>query len=86
VPYGYVYAQGKKIGGAADMVHIYTAAEVAFDTEIGKNYQIQALSEMSLGWQNLGDPIPGTGNAISYVTPTRDDVQQYFRVQITTAP
>ncbi|MCU0787493.1 MAG: hypothetical protein MUC91_04780 [Verrucomicrobia bacterium] len=86
VPYGYVYAQGKKIGGAADMVHIYTAAEVAFDTEIGKNYQIQAVSELSLGWQNLGDPIPGTGNAISYVTPTRDDVQQYFRVQITTAP
>jgi hypothetical protein len=86
VPNGVVYASGKTIGGAAGTVHIYTAAEVAFDTQVGKNYQIQEVSELSSGWQNLGNPIAGTGKAISYVTPTRDGVQQFFRVLITTAP
>ena len=83
VPDGVVYASGKAIGGAPGTLYIYTAAEVTFDTEIGKTYQIQEVSALSGGWQDLGSPIPGTGNAISYVTPTRDGVQQFFRVLIT---
>ena len=59
---------------------IYTAAEVVFDTVVGKTYQIQAASALSVGWENVGAPISGTGNAISYVTPTRQNVQQFFRV------
>jgi hypothetical protein len=75
-----VWANGTSIGGGTNTIHIYTAAEVAFDTEIGRNYQIQAISSLGGGWQNIGTPIPGTGQAISYVTPTRPNAQQYYRV------
>ena len=80
VPNGVVWANVTAIGGATNTVHIYTAAEVAFDTEVGKTYQIQSVSSLSGGWQNLGSPIAGTGTMISYVTPTRNNVQQYYRV------
>lgn len=80
MPDGVVWANGTSIGGDANSIHIYTAAEIAFDTEVGKNYQIQAISSLGGGWQNIGTPIPGTGEAISYVTPTRANAQQFYRV------
>ncbi len=80
VPDGVVWANASEIGGGTNTIHIYTAAEVAFDTEVGKTYQIQSVSSLSGGWQNVGSPIPGTGNAISYVTPTRSNAQQFYRV------
>lgn len=85
-PGGVVWAAGKNLvnpptsGGETNSVRIYTAAEVVFDTETGKNYQIQAASSLSQGWQNVGTPITGTGSAVSYVTPTRSNLQQYYRV------
>lgn len=66
--------------GDTNVVHIYTAAEVAFDTQVGSSYQIQSISSLSGGWQNVGAPIAGTGSAISYVTPTRQNAQQFYRV------
>jgi hypothetical protein len=66
--------------GATNTIQIYTAAEVAFNTVVGKTYQIQSVSSVVGGWQNVGYPIPGTGEAVSYVTPTRKNVQQYYRV------
>lgn len=80
VPDGVVWANGNSIGGGTNTIHIYRAAEIAFDTEQGKTYQIQAISTLGGGWQNVGAPIPGTGSAISYVTPTRPKAQQYYRV------
>ena len=80
VPDGVVWANAGSIGGGTNSIHIYTAAEIAFDTEVGKNYQIQSISTLGGGWQNLGAPLPGTGQAISYVTPTRSNAQQYYRV------
>ena len=82
LPTGVVWANGNSLAnpGGTNTIHIYTAAEVAFDTQIGKTYQIQAISSLGTGWTNVGDPIPGTGEAFSYVTPTRYDVQQFFRV------
>ena len=80
-----VWANGKDVGGipaTTNTVQIYTAAEVVFNTEVGKTYQLQAISSLSGGWQNVGAPITGTGYAISYVTPTRTNVQQFYRVQI----
>lgn len=85
-PDGVVLANGKNLvnppvnPGDTNAIAIYTAAEVAFSTEAGKSYQLQSISSLSEGWQNVGSPIPGTGNPISYVTPTRGNVQQYFRV------
>ena len=80
VPDGVVWANGSTIGGATNTIHIYTAAEVAFDTDLGKMYQIQAVSSLGGGWQNVGAPIAGTGTTISYVTPTRSKAQQFYRV------
>jgi len=80
VPGGVVYANGKSLGGTTDTVQIYTAAEVAFNTEVGKSYQLQAATSVSSGWQNVGPLIPGDGLTHSYVTPTRSPTQQFFRV------
>jgi hypothetical protein len=80
---GVVWANGNTLAnpyGATNTIQIYTAAEVAFNTVLGKTYQIQAASSLSKGWQNIGYPIPGTGESVSYVTPTRQNVQQFFRV------
>jgi Cytochrome c554 and c-prime len=72
--------------GDTNVVHIYTAAEVTFDTELGKYYQIQSIGSLSGGWQNIGNPIAGTGDSISYLTPTRNNAQQFFRVVTTPSP
>jgi len=80
VPDGVVWANGSAIGGSTNTVRIYMAAEIAFDTEVGVTYQIQASSTLGGGWTNVGAPIAGTGAAISYVTPTRSKLQQYYRV------
>jgi hypothetical protein len=88
VPDGVVWVDGKDVATTpidpnnTNSVAIYTAAEVVFNTEIGKSYQIQSTSSLSGGWQNVGDSIPGTGSAISYVTPTRTKVQQFYRVEV----
>jgi len=82
VPGGVVWANGKTLGNSAatNTVQIYTAAEIAFNTEAGKSYQLQAISSLDGGWHNIGNPIVGDGNAFSYVTPTRQNVMQYYRV------
>ncbi len=80
VPDGVVWSNGTSIGGGTNTIHIYTAAEIAFDTEVGRTYQIQAISNFGSGWQNVGTPLAGTGQAISYVTPTRSKAQQFYRV------
>jgi hypothetical protein len=77
---GVVYGNVTAIGGETNTVHIYTAAEVSFDTEVGKTYQIQGVSSLSGGWQNVGSAVAGTGSSVSLLTPTRNNVQQYFRV------
>ncbi len=86
-PGGVVWASGSKLfnSGDTNAIQIYTAAEVAFNTEAGQTYQIQGISSLGGGWQNVGTPIPGTGQTISYVTPTRPNAQQFYRV-ITVTP
>jgi hypothetical protein len=67
-------------GDEVDSIRIYTAAEIVFPTELGKQYQIQATSSPAAGWQDVGDPIPGTGNNHSYLGSTRGSAQQFYRV------
>ncbi len=83
IPGGVVWANSSSLGGSTNTIQIYTAAEVTFDTEVGKTYQIESVGSLSAGWQNVGDPIPGNGNAVSYVTPTRSNAQQFYRVSHT---
>lgn len=82
MPGGVVWANGTSLGNSSptNTVQIYTAAEVAFNTETGKSYQLQAISSLDGGWHDVGTPIVGDGKAVSYVTPTRQNVQQYYRV------
>jgi hypothetical protein len=78
---GVIYFNGKNIvNGATNTIAIYTAAEVVFDTEIGKTYTIQGITALTGDWQNISTNIPGTGTSVSYVTPTRDNVQMFYRV------
>ena len=78
---GVIYFNGNNIiNGSTNTVAIYTAAEIAFDTQVGVNYQIQGISNLSGGWQNISTNIPGTGGTISYLTPTRSNTQMFFRV------
>jgi hypothetical protein len=80
LPSGVVWINGKNLVGSTNTVRIYTAAEVAFDTVVGASYQIQGISGLGGTWQDIGSPIAGTGSSVSYVTPARDNAQQFFRV------
>jgi hypothetical protein len=81
LPNGVVWADGGSLGGSTNTIQIYTAAEVAFATQAGTTYQLQQVSSLSGGWQNVGYPIlAATNGSASYVTPTRKNVQQFFRV------
>jgi len=84
LPDGVVWMNGGNVVNPEDPgnnnVRIYTAAEIVFDTVEGKSYQIQGVSSLSSGWQNIGAPIQGTGASVSYVTPTRGNAQMFFRV------
>jgi len=82
VPGGVVWANAGKTGGSTEDIQIYTAAEVAFDTEVGKTYQLQSISSVNEQWSNVGAPIVGDGQARSLVTPTRNSPTQFFRVVV----
>ena len=80
LPDGVVWANAGPTPGSTNSLQIYTAAEVVFNTEAGKWYQLQAISSLGGGWQDVGEPVAGTGSSFSFVTPTRNNRQQYFRV------
>lgn len=80
LPDGVVWANASSISGGNDAIQIYTAAEVVFNTEVGKTYQLQSISGLNGTWQSVGDPIAGTGASFSLTTPTRSNAQQFFRV------
>lgn len=82
VPGGVVYANGTgSLYGSTNTIQIYTAADVTFNTVAGTTYQIQEVSNLGGGWQNVGAPIVATNSAaFSYLTPTRGNFQQFFRV------
>jgi hypothetical protein len=78
---GVIYFNGNNIvNGATNTVAIYTAAEIAFNTQVGVTYQIQGNSALTGGWVNISTNIPGTGGSISYLTPERNNAQMFFRV------
>jgi hypothetical protein len=82
VPGGVVWENGSQLNNSStnSNIAIYNAAEVSFNTTLGTTYQIQAISQLSGGWTNIGSPIAGTGNSVSYLTSTRNNPQMFFRV------
>ena len=80
LPDGVVWANGSASGGT-NSIRIYTAAEVVFDTVAGSTYQLQSISSLGGGWQNVGNPVTATSNgSMSFLTPTRNNKQQFYRV------
>jgi hypothetical protein len=78
---GVIYFNGNNIvNGTTNSIAIYTAAEIAFNTQVGTTYQIQGITSLTGGWQNVSTNIPGTGGSISYLTPTRSNAQMFYRV------
>lgn len=78
---GVVYLNGTNVvNGATNTVAIYTAAQLSFNTVVGSTYQIQGITALSGGWQNISTNIPGTGGTVSYLTPTHGISQMFFRV------
>ena len=78
---GVVYVNGSDIvNGDTNNIAIYTAAEVAFDTQVGTTYTIQGITALTGNWSNISTNIPGTGTTISYLTPTRNNTQMFYRV------
>jgi hypothetical protein len=78
---GVIYVNGKNIvNGATNTVAIYTAAEIAFDTQPGTTYAVQGISALTGNWFNISTNIPGTGGSVSYITPTRNNAQMFYRV------
>jgi hypothetical protein len=78
---GVIYVNGGNIvNGATNTIAIYKAAEIAFNTQIGTTYTIQGITALTGNWSNISTNIPGTGGSISYLTPTRNNAQMFFRV------
>ena len=78
---GVVYVNnGDIINGATNTVAIYTAAEIAFNTQVGSTYTIQGIAALTGTWSDISTNIPGTGSSISYLTPTRNNTQMFYRV------
>lgn len=79
---GVVWMDGQNFenGGPTNSIHIYTAAEVSFNTTAGNTYQIQGITQLSGGWSDIGTNIVGTGSPVSYLTSTRNHPQMFFRV------
>jgi hypothetical protein len=58
--------------------HIYTAAEIAFDSEVGHTpIRFKPCQPGGRLAKHRGTN-PGTGQSVSYVTPTRSKAQQYY--------
>jgi hypothetical protein len=78
---GVIYVNdGNVVNGQTNTVSIYTAAEISFDTQVGTTYTIQGITALTGNWSNISTNIPGTGNSISYLTPTRNNLQMFYRV------
>jgi len=51
-------------------LHIYTAIEVEYPTDLGKTYTLQGSSNL-IDWSNIGEPLPGTGRTVDRTFSTR---------------
>ena len=77
---GTIYLNGNNIVNGDNTVAIYTAAEIVFNTVPGVSYQIQGVTQITGTWQNISTNIVGTGGSVSYLTPTRNNLQMFYRV------
>ena len=78
---GVIYVNSGTVNnGDTNGVAIYTAAEIVFNTVSGTTYTIQGITALTGNWSNVSTNIPGTGGSVSYLTPTRNNTQMFYRV------
>jgi uncharacterized delta-60 repeat protein len=62
-------------------MQIWTAAEIGWLSETDVQYQVQWSSEVApTVWQNLGNPVVGTGANISVFDSTKNQPRKFYRV------
>ncbi len=67
---------------AVVQAQIYTAAEVVWNSTLGKFYVVEWSADMSANsWFPLTPSSPGTGNAMSYLDSIRGETKAFYRVK-----
>ena len=67
---------------AVVQAQIYTAAEVVWNSTIGKSYVVEWSADLSANsWFPLSPSYPGTGNAMSYLDSIRGETKAFYRVK-----
>jgi hypothetical protein len=59
---------------------IFPAVELEWPSEIGVVYQLQ-YSDDAVTWQNLGEPMSGTGSLMKIFQPARSPATRLYRMQ-----
>ena len=80
LPDSVILANDVNSSSGDNTIRIYTAAEVNFDTVAGKTYYIDAMSVLGSGWTRIASINATNTGSMSYLTPTRKNIQQYYRV------
>lgn len=63
------------------VMKMHLAGEMEFASEQGKNYQIQAVSELSASWHDIGEKIEGTGDTVTRLVSTKSGgAKMFYRV------
>lgn len=65
-----------------------TGVSISVETETGFLYQLQRTTNLldPLGWQNIGDPLSGTGNPVAMVDTEPEDLSIYRVVLLDGTP
>ena len=61
-------------------MEIFPAVELEWPSEVGVTYQLQ-YSDDAVTWQNLGEPMPGTGSLMKVFQPARSPATRLYRMQ-----
>lgn len=87
----HLFVHNREVGGLVDLdfvevrslaaPRIYTAIEVEFETEIGRQYQIQVSEDLS-NWVDFQSPITGDGNLFSRIYSTKGSNLRFHRVSL----
>ena len=68
-------ARARTLGVRVAVVSEARQYVTASQSHPGTTYTIQGITQLTGNWSNISTNIPGTGNAVSYLTPTRNNTR-----------